>query len=113
MIFIEALRSGWQAILANRLRSILTTLGIMIGVAAVIILAALKIRQEAEPWPQGQASVDSEPSPDDERDRRSARSDADVRMQLDDDAIERMIRSRDLHDRTIKDTEISDAQEIQ
>ena len=31
MIFIEALRSGWQAILANRLRSILTTLGIMIG----------------------------------------------------------------------------------
>ena len=40
MIFIEALRSGWQAILANRLRSILTTLGIMIGVAAVIILVA-------------------------------------------------------------------------
>ena len=40
MILIEALRSGWQAILANRLRSILTTLGIMIGVAAVIILVA-------------------------------------------------------------------------
>ena len=40
MIFVEALRSGWQAILANRLRSILTTLGIMIGVAAVIILVA-------------------------------------------------------------------------
>lgn len=40
MILVEALRSGWQAILANRLRSILTTLGIMIGVAAVIILVA-------------------------------------------------------------------------
>ena len=40
MILIEALRSGWQAIVANRLRSILTTLGIMIGVAAVIILVA-------------------------------------------------------------------------
>lgn len=40
MIFIEALRSGWQAIVANRLRSILTTLGIMIGVAAVIVLVA-------------------------------------------------------------------------
>lgn len=40
MIVIEALRSGWQAIVANRLRSILTTLGIMIGVAAVIILVA-------------------------------------------------------------------------
>ena len=40
MIFVEALRSGWQAIVANRLRSILTTLGIMIGVAAVIVLVA-------------------------------------------------------------------------
>ena len=40
MILVEALRSGWQAIVANRLRSILTTLGIMIGVAAVIILVA-------------------------------------------------------------------------
>ncbi len=40
MNLIESIRSGWQAILANRLRSILTTLGIMIGVAAVIILVA-------------------------------------------------------------------------
>ena len=40
MIFIEALRSGWQAILANRLRSILTTLGIMIGVGVSALLWA-------------------------------------------------------------------------
>lgn len=40
MNLIESIRSGWQAILANRLRSVLTTLGIMIGVAAVIVLVA-------------------------------------------------------------------------
>jgi len=40
MIFWESFRSGWQAIIANRLRSSLTMLGIMIGVAAVITLVA-------------------------------------------------------------------------
>ena len=40
MIFWESFRSGWQAIVANRLRSSLTMLGIMIGVAAVITLVA-------------------------------------------------------------------------
>ena len=40
MNLAESIRSGWQAILANRLRSVLTTLGIMIGVAAVIVLVA-------------------------------------------------------------------------
>ena len=40
MNLIESIRSGWQAILANRLRSVLTTLGITIGVAAVIVLVA-------------------------------------------------------------------------
>lgn len=40
MIIWESFRSGWQAILANRLRSALTMLGIMIGVAAVITLVA-------------------------------------------------------------------------
>lgn len=40
MIFIESFRSGLQAILANRMRSALTMLGIMIGVAAVISLVA-------------------------------------------------------------------------
>lgn len=40
MIFWESFRSGWQAILANRMRSALTMLGIMIGVAAVITLVA-------------------------------------------------------------------------
>ncbi len=40
MNLVESFRSGAQAILANRMRSILTTLGIMIGVAAVIVLVA-------------------------------------------------------------------------
>jgi len=40
MILWESFRSGLQAIIANRLRSALTMLGIMIGVAAVITLVA-------------------------------------------------------------------------
>ncbi len=40
MNLLESFRSGLQAILANRLRSGLTMLGIMIGVAAVIVLVA-------------------------------------------------------------------------
>lgn len=40
MMLAEAFRSGVQAILAHRLRSALTMLGIMIGVAAVIVLVA-------------------------------------------------------------------------
>lgn len=38
---LESMRSALDAILANRLRSALTMLGIMIGVAAVIILVAV------------------------------------------------------------------------
>ena len=40
MNVVESLRSAIDAILANRLRSALTMLGIMIGVAAVIVLVA-------------------------------------------------------------------------
>ena len=40
MNLFESFRSGVQSILANRLRSGLTMLGIMIGVAAVIVLVA-------------------------------------------------------------------------
>lgn len=40
MNLLESFRSGVQAILANRMRSALTMLGIMIGVAAVIVLVA-------------------------------------------------------------------------
>ena len=40
MNLTESFRSGLQAILANRMRSALTMLGIMIGVAAVIVLVA-------------------------------------------------------------------------
>ena len=41
MSFMEALRSALQAISANALRSILTMLGIIIGVAAVIAMVAI------------------------------------------------------------------------
>ncbi len=41
MIALEALRMAFQGVLTNRLRSLLTMLGITIGVAAVIILVAV------------------------------------------------------------------------
>ena len=37
----EMLRFAWQGVTANKPRSALTTLGILIGVAAVIILVAV------------------------------------------------------------------------
>ena len=37
---LEHARVSWDAIAANRLRSVLTTLGILIGVGAVILLVA-------------------------------------------------------------------------
>ncbi|MBU6148470.1 MAG: ABC transporter permease [Actinomycetales bacterium] len=40
MSLLETFRIAWSSIMANRLRSALTTLGIVIGVAAVIILVA-------------------------------------------------------------------------
>jgi putative ABC transport system permease protein len=41
MSFMAALRSAWRALSANTLRSILTMLGIIIGVAAVITMIAV------------------------------------------------------------------------
>jgi putative ABC transport system permease protein len=41
MRFIESLRVAWTALLSNRLRALLTMLGIVIGVAAVITLISL------------------------------------------------------------------------
>jgi putative ABC transport system permease protein len=41
MSVLEALRLAWQGLLANRLRSGLTMLGILIGVGAVILLVAV------------------------------------------------------------------------
>jgi putative ABC transport system permease protein len=41
VIAVESLRIAVQGVLANRLRSLLTMLGVMIGVAAVIILVAV------------------------------------------------------------------------
>ena len=41
MRWIEAIRSAFSAIMANALRSLLTMLGIVIGVAAVIAMVAI------------------------------------------------------------------------
>ena len=38
---IDALGSAWQSLLANFLRSILTMLGIIIGVASVVVMIAI------------------------------------------------------------------------
>jgi putative ABC transport system permease protein len=44
---IEAIRIAWEAILKNKVRSLLTMLGIIIGVAAVIIMVAISAGTEA------------------------------------------------------------------
>ena len=44
---IEAMRIAWEAILKNKVRSFLTMLGIIIGVAAVIIMVAISAGTEA------------------------------------------------------------------
>jgi putative ABC transport system permease protein len=43
----ELLRLAWDSILANRMRSLLTMLGIIIGVAAVIVMVAVSAGTEA------------------------------------------------------------------
>ena len=55
MIAVESLRIAVQGILANRLRSLLTMLGVMIGVAAVIILVAVGTGSSAAVQSQLQA----------------------------------------------------------
>ena len=44
---LEAVRIAWEAILKNKVRSLLTMLGIIIGVAAVIIMVAISAGTEA------------------------------------------------------------------
>ena len=43
----EAMRVAWEAILKNKVRAFLTMLGIIIGVAAVIIMVAISTGTEA------------------------------------------------------------------
>ncbi|MGD8814081.1 MAG: ABC transporter permease [Anaerolineales bacterium] len=47
MILHEVLRVAWKSITSNRMRSLLTMLGIIIGVAAVIIMVAVSAGTEA------------------------------------------------------------------
>jgi len=47
MKLTEAMRIAWEAIIKNKIRSVLTMLGIIIGVAAVIIMVAISAGTEA------------------------------------------------------------------
>jgi putative ABC transport system permease protein len=47
MRFSELLRVAWEGISRNKLRSLLTMLGVIIGVAAVIIMIAISAGTEA------------------------------------------------------------------
>lgn len=47
MNYREILRTAWNSILSNKLRSILTMLGVIIGVAAVIMMIAISAGTEA------------------------------------------------------------------
>ena len=47
MDFLETLRTAWEGVTVNKLRSFLTTLGIIIGVASVIIMMAVSAGAEA------------------------------------------------------------------
>ncbi len=47
MKITEVIRIAWEAILKNKVRSFLTTLGIIIGVSAVIIMVAISAGTEA------------------------------------------------------------------
>ena len=47
MMFFEVLQIAWEGIYRNKLRSLLTMLGVIIGVAAVIIMVAISAGTEA------------------------------------------------------------------
>lgn len=47
MNFFEIFKESWRSLKANKLRSLLTTLGVIIGVAAVIVMIAISAGTEA------------------------------------------------------------------
>ena len=47
MNFGEVLRSAWKSLASNKLRSLLTMLGVIIGVAAVIMMISISAGTEA------------------------------------------------------------------
>lgn len=48
MTLIEAMGLAWSSLILNKLRSLLTTLGVIIGVAAVILMMAISAGAEAD-----------------------------------------------------------------
>jgi putative ABC transport system permease protein len=47
MNFLETIRVAWKSLISNKLRSLLTMLGVIIGVAAVIVMIAISTGTEA------------------------------------------------------------------
>ena len=48
MTFKEMLQVAWEGLITNKARSLLTMLGVIIGVAAVIVMMAVSAGTEAE-----------------------------------------------------------------
>ncbi|MCU0522927.1 MAG: ABC transporter permease [Anaerolineae bacterium] len=48
MSFLKTLKVAWEGLMMNKARSLLTTLGVIIGVAAVIVMLAVSAGAEAE-----------------------------------------------------------------
>ena len=48
MTFSKTLKVAWEGLMMNKARSLLTTLGVIIGVAAVIVMLAVSAGAEAE-----------------------------------------------------------------
>ena len=77
MSWLETLRTGLEAVRAHRLRSVLTMLGILIGIAAVILTVGLGQGAQAEVRDQissaGQQPADRLPGQHDDHRRRPRR----------------------------------------
>ena len=48
MYWLETVRTGWSAVISHRLRSMLTMLGILIGIAAVVLTVGLGLGSQKE-----------------------------------------------------------------
>lgn len=48
MNWVETIRTGWDAVISHRLRSMLTMLGILIGIAAVVLTVGLGLGSQQE-----------------------------------------------------------------
>jgi putative ABC transport system permease protein len=90
MTLLESLRTAWEALAANKLRSLLTMLGIIIGVGSVIAIIAIgrgtsaAVSSELEGFGAGLFQVmPRPPGPNDREARYEPLTEADVKLVLD------------------------------